>query len=60
MEGFTKWHDLSIIRLLYNTKDIDQAQLTLENLEWVDFKLYNEVAMLNEIPLQFVDIYGEG
>lgn len=59
-EGFTKWYDLSIIRLLENTKDIPQLHLTLEELEWVDFEVYNEVSMLKEIPEKFADIYGEG
>lgn len=59
-EGFTKWYNLSIIRLLDNTKDLAQSQLTLEELEWVDFEVYNEVSMLKEIPLQFADLYGEG
>lgn len=59
-EGFTKWYDLSIIRLLENTKDTPQLHLTLEELEWVDFEVYNEVSMFTEIPEKFADIYGEG
>lgn len=59
-EGFTKWYNLSIIRLLDNTKDLAQSQLTLEELEWVDFEVYNEVSMLKEVPVLFADIYGEG
>lgn len=58
-EGFTKWYDLSIIKLLGNTKDLDQSNLNLEDLEWIDFEVYNEISVLKEIPVEFVELYGE-
>lgn len=58
--GFTRWYNLSIIKLLENTIEINLEHLTLEELEWLDFEVYNEITMLKEMPVQFADIYGEG
>lgn len=57
-EGYTKWFDLSIVELLDDVDIVYSPTLTIEELEWIDLEVYNQVSMFFETPTKFIGLFG--
>jgi len=57
-EPHKHWYDLSIINKIEGFKEVEVAEMTLDELEWLDAEVYIRITGLVAIPQEYSQIAG--